>query len=95
MSFNSGKPHKACSAISRNRIARGSCKVITTKCKADTFSSLCSRNGSISIRISCRINNAREAGRPPSRLPPSSVRNILHGVLNQYPYKLQSYRRIP
>ena len=34
-------------------------------------------------------NNAQEAGR---RLgsPPSSVRNILYGVLNQNPYKLQS-----
>ncbi|GFU42612.1 hypothetical protein NPIL_493361 [Nephila pilipes] len=31
--------------------------------------------------------NAREAGRRLG-LPLSSIRNILHGVLNQYPYKL-------
>ncbi|GFT26746.1 DUF4817 domain-containing protein [Nephila pilipes] len=30
-------------------------------------------------------SNSARAG-----LPPSSIRNILHGVLNQYPYKLQS-----
>ncbi|GFS42029.1 hypothetical protein NPIL_380901 [Nephila pilipes] len=34
-------------------------------------------------------SSAREAGRRLD-LPPSSMRNILHGVLNQYPYKLQS-----
>ncbi|GFU34113.1 DUF4817 domain-containing protein [Nephila pilipes] len=32
-------------------------------------------------------SSAREAGRRLG-LPPSSIRNILHGVLNQYPYKL-------
>ncbi|GFS61177.1 DUF4817 domain-containing protein [Nephila pilipes] len=35
-------------------------------------------------------SSAREADRRLG-LPPSSIRNILHGVLNQYPYKLQSY----
>ncbi|GFR21703.1 uncharacterized protein TNCT_690841 [Trichonephila clavata] len=35
------------------------------------------------------ISNAREAGRRLG-LPSSSIRNILHGVLNQYSYKLQS-----
>ena len=34
-------------------------------------------------------SSAREAGRRLC-LSPSSVQNILHGVLNQYPYKLQS-----
>ncbi|GFS69054.1 hypothetical protein NPIL_693841, partial [Nephila pilipes] len=34
-------------------------------------------------------SSAREAGRRLG-LPPSSIRNILHEVLNQYPYKLQS-----
>ena len=34
-------------------------------------------------------SSAREASRRLG-LPPSSVRNILHGVFNQYPYKLQS-----
>ncbi|GFT40517.1 uncharacterized protein NPIL_238501 [Nephila pilipes] len=32
---------------------------------------------------------ARKAGKLLG-LPPPSIRNILHGVLNQYPYKLQS-----
>ncbi|GFY74634.1 DUF4817 domain-containing protein [Trichonephila inaurata madagascariensis] len=44
------------------------------------------------------ISSIREPGRHLS-LPPFSIRNILHGVLNQYPYKLQSchelYRLIP
>ncbi|GFS67899.1 hypothetical protein NPIL_571741, partial [Nephila pilipes] len=35
--FNSGRPHKACSAISENWIARGSYKIWTTKSEADTF----------------------------------------------------------
>ena len=40
-------------------------------------------------------SSAREAGRR-FGLPPSSVRNILHGVLNQYPYKLQfCYELLP
>ncbi|GFT96806.1 uncharacterized protein NPIL_168841 [Nephila pilipes] len=34
-------------------------------------------------------SSARKAGRRLD-LPPSSIRNILRGVLNQYPYKLQS-----
>ncbi|GFY62081.1 uncharacterized protein TNIN_170061 [Trichonephila inaurata madagascariensis] len=34
-------------------------------------------------------SSAREASRRLG-LPPSSKHNILHGVLNQYPYKLQS-----
>ncbi|GFT14365.1 hypothetical protein NPIL_607901, partial [Nephila pilipes] len=36
---------------------------------------------------------ARDGGRGLS-LPPSSIRYILHGVLNQYPYKLQSYHEL-
>ncbi|GFU58717.1 hypothetical protein NPIL_286741 [Nephila pilipes] len=71
----------------------GSCKVRRTQSKANTFSAIFSRNGNIRVRIRCRTNNAREAGKRLG-LPPSSVHNILHGVLNQYPYKLQSDRRI-
>ncbi|GFT58682.1 hypothetical protein NPIL_395161 [Nephila pilipes] len=38
---------------------------------------------------SAGTSSARKAGRRLG-LPPSSIRNILHGALNQYPYKLQS-----
>ncbi|GFS45598.1 hypothetical protein NPIL_555691 [Nephila pilipes] len=38
-------------------------------------------------------SSAREAGRGLS-LPPSLMRNIFHGVLNQYPYKLLSYHEL-
>ncbi|GFU17561.1 uncharacterized protein NPIL_260081 [Nephila pilipes] len=38
---------------------------------------------------SAGTSSPREAGRRLG-LPPSSILNILHGVLNQYPYKLQS-----
>ncbi|GFS98429.1 DUF4817 domain-containing protein [Nephila pilipes] len=38
-------------------------------------------------------SSAREAVRR-LEFPPSSIRNILHGVLNQYPYKLQSYHEL-
>ncbi|GFT56731.1 DUF4817 domain-containing protein [Nephila pilipes] len=38
---------------------------------------------------SAGTSSAREAGIRLG-LPPSSIHNILHGVLNQYPYKLQS-----
>ncbi|GFY44389.1 uncharacterized protein TNIN_108661 [Trichonephila inaurata madagascariensis] len=34
-------------------------------------------------------SSAQEAGRYLG-LPPSSICNIFHGVLNQYPYKVQS-----
>ncbi|GFT06848.1 hypothetical protein NPIL_563091, partial [Nephila pilipes] len=36
---------------------------------------------------------ARDGGRR-LVLPPSSIRYILHGVLNQYPCKLQSYHEL-
>lgn len=38
-------------------------------------------------------SSAQEAGRRLA-LPPSSIRNILHAVLNQYPYKLQSWHKL-
>ncbi|GFU54382.1 hypothetical protein NPIL_471071 [Nephila pilipes] len=37
--------------------------------------------------------SAREAGRHLG-LPSSSISNILHGVLNQYPYKVQSWHEL-
>ncbi|GFU14668.1 hypothetical protein NPIL_406251 [Nephila pilipes] len=40
-----------------------------------------------------RTSSAREAGRRLG-LPPSSIRNIRHRVLNQYPYNLQSCREL-
>ncbi|GFX26482.1 uncharacterized protein TNCV_950801 [Trichonephila clavipes] len=38
-------------------------------------------------------SSARDAGRSLG-LPTFSIRNIFHGVLNQYPYKLEAYHRL-
>ena len=49
----------------------------------------------LGLESAAGTSSERETGRRLG-LPPFSVRNILHGVLNQYPYKLQScYELLP
>ncbi|GFT45533.1 DUF4817 domain-containing protein [Nephila pilipes] len=58
-----------------------------------TVAGLTNRNGTLASESSAGTSSAREAGTRLG-LPPSLIRNILHGVLNQYPYKLQSCHKL-
>ncbi|GFT40396.1 DUF4817 domain-containing protein [Nephila pilipes] len=66
--------------------------------RPDLRQARCSQNETLASESAAGTSNAREAGRRLG-LPPSSIRNLLHGVLNQYPYKLRLamnfYHRIP
>ncbi|GFR01191.1 hypothetical protein TNCT_676751 [Trichonephila clavata] len=52
------------------------------------FGACCSRNGNISIRIRSIDNQSPEIYQTLG-LTTIPIRNILHGVLNQYPFILQ------
>ncbi|GFT74555.1 hypothetical protein NPIL_524271 [Nephila pilipes] len=68
---DSGRPHKPCSAMRRNWISQGSCKVLTTKSKAETFSAQAAELETLAPESAAGTSSAREASRRLG-LPPSS-----------------------
>ncbi|GFS89165.1 chymotrypsin-like elastase family member 2A [Nephila pilipes] len=76
--FNNSRTHKACSAI---------CGIWIVQVLDDqVLGRRESEMETLTSESAAGTSSAREAGRRLG-LPPSLIRNILHGVLNQYPYK--------
>ncbi|GFW02208.1 uncharacterized protein TNCV_4989211 [Trichonephila clavipes] len=92
-------PIFGCMSTNRTRMLSGKDKALLVKqSKRPSLRQIClarvaAEMETLASKSAARTSSAREAGRCLG-LPLSSICNILHGILNQYPYKLQSFHEL-